>query len=115
MIHLNLCRNKKQTVIKTTRYDWSSFTNKDLTDKSTVTVRNKFESLQETSEIHTPNDDYENFLTAYMEAVIECVPTKPKAKCRVPWESQEARKQRDHLKSILTRKKKPNKFQCAET
>ena len=28
-----------------------------------VTVRNEFDSLQETSERHSPNDEYENFVT----------------------------------------------------
>ena len=41
-----------------------------------VTVRN---SLQEISETHTPNDEYENFITTHMEAAAECILTKPRA------------------------------------
>ena len=38
-------------------------------------------------ERHTLNDKYKNFLAAYIQAVVKCIPTKPRAKCRV---SQEA-------------------------
>ena len=31
-----------------------------------VTVRNKFDTLQEISETYTPNDEYENFVSAHM-------------------------------------------------
>ena len=49
-----------------------------------VTVRNKFDPLQEIFERHIPNDKYENSITAYMEAVAKSIPTKPRAKYRVP-------------------------------
>ena len=51
-----------------------------------VTVRNKFDTLQETSERYIPNDEYEKFVTTYIEAA-EYMPTKPRAKCRVLLES----------------------------
>ena len=65
-----------------------------------VTVRNKFDILQETSETHTPNNKYENFITNHMQAaaVAECIWTKPRAKCRVTWESLVVRKKWDSLK-----------------
>ena len=44
-------------------------------------------SLQETSERHTLNGEYENLVTAYIKAALECILTKPKANWRVPWES----------------------------
>ena len=50
-------------------------------------MRNKFNTLWETSERPTPNVEYEHFVTSYIEAAAECFPTKPKAKCRVPWEA----------------------------
>ena len=31
-------------------------------------------------ERHTPNDKYENFVTAQIEVVADCIPTKPRAK-----------------------------------
>ena len=52
-----------------------------------VTVRNKFNNFQEISETHTPNNEYKNFVTPNREATAECIPTKPRAKCRVSWES----------------------------
>ena len=47
------------------------------------TVRNKFDTLQETSETLTPTDEYENFVTAHREVAAKCIPTKTRAK----WES----------------------------
>ena len=46
-----------------------------------VTVRIKFDTLQETSERYTSNDKYENFVTTHIEATTKCIPTKPRAKC----------------------------------
>ena len=88
----SLRRNKKQ-IVKTTYYNWSSLTNRDISNKYTVTVRNKFDALQEISETYTPNDKYKNFITAHPKAAAaECISTKPRAKCRVPWESLVVRK-----------------------
>ena len=44
-ICLSLPRNKKQ-IDKTTDYNCSSLTNRDISNKYTVTVRNKFDTLQ---------------------------------------------------------------------
>ena len=49
-----------------------------------VTVRKKFNSLQETSERYTLNDKYENFVTTFIEEAAKCMLTKPRAKCKVP-------------------------------
>ena len=51
-----------------------------------VTVRNKFDTPWVTSEKYTLNDEYENFVLTYIEAALKCIPTKSRAKCRVPWE-----------------------------
>ena len=59
---------------KTTHYDWSLLNNWDISDKYTITLRNKFDTLQEISE--TLNDKYENFINAHTEAAAECIPTK---------------------------------------
>ena len=40
------------------------------------------------SERHYPTDEYENFITTHLQAFAECIPTKPRAKCRVRWESK---------------------------
>ena len=37
-----------------------------------LTQRNKFDALEEKSETPTPNDEYENFVNAHLEAAAEC-------------------------------------------
>ena len=61
-------------------------------------------NLKETSERYTPNDKYENFVTSHLDTAAECIPTKPRAKCRVSWESLIVRKNKITLKkkSIFT-------------
>ena len=44
----------------------------------------KFDALQEISETLTPNDKYEYFINAHLEAAAEYIPTKQRAKPRVP-------------------------------
>ena len=75
MIRLSLHRNKRQ-ISKTSRYDWSSFINSDIRSQYTVTGRNMFDNLLETSERYTPNDEYVNFVTAHKKAVVYCIETK---------------------------------------
>ena len=76
--------------------------------KYMVNVRNKFDTLQETSERYTLNDEYENFITTRIEAAVECIPTKPRAKCRVLWESiADRRKEDDMKKASLLDKRNP--------
>ena len=62
-ICLSLWRNAIWTTT-TVHYDWSFLNNGDIRDKYTLTVRNKFDVLQEISETPTPNDEYENFINA---------------------------------------------------
>ena len=52
-----------------------------------IIVRNKFNTLQDTSERHTLNGEYENFVTTHIEEAAIYIPTKPKAKCRISWET----------------------------
>ena len=61
--------------------------NRDIRDKYVLELRNRFDTLQEKTEKRTPNDGYENFVNAYLEAAAECIPTKPRTKSRVPWET----------------------------
>ena len=63
-IHLSLCRNTVQ-ITTATHYDWSLLNNKDISDKYTITLRNKFDALQEISKTSTQNDEYENFINAH--------------------------------------------------
>ena len=52
-------------------------------DKYTLTLRNKFNALQEIPETPTANDEYENFVNTHLEAAAECIPTKPSRAPRV--------------------------------
>ena len=59
--------------------------NRDINNKYT-TQRNNFNVLHYLSETLTPNDEYENFMNALMDATAECVSTKLRAKHRVQLE-----------------------------
>ena len=52
-----------------------------------ITLRNKFDALQEIAETLTLNDKYKNFVNAYIEAAAaECIPTKLRAKYSSLWD-----------------------------
>ena len=85
-IRLSLWRNTAQTTT-TVHYDWSLLNNRDIRDKYTLMLRNKFDVLQEISETPTPNDEYENFVNAHLEVAAEFLPIKQRAISRVPWET----------------------------
>ena len=90
---------KNATRIATTKqYDWPLLNNRDIKDKYVLALRNKFDALQERTEIHTPNDEYENFVNAHLEAVAKCIPTKHRTKTRVPWETLAVREKRADVK-----------------
>ena len=91
MIQLGLRRNKAQKTT-TKHYDWSLITKRDIRDKYALTLRNKFDALQEKTETHTSNDEYENFVNAHLKAEAECIPTIQRAKPRVPWNTLADRK-----------------------
>ena len=113
-IHLSLCRNKTQT-IKASQYDWSSFTNSDIRNQYMVTVRNKSDTLEETSERHTPNDKYENFLSAQIEVAAKCILTTPRTKCRLYWEAIAIREKQDDMrKASLLNKRNPTNANVQE-
>ena len=60
-----------------------------------MSQRYVFDALQEKSETHTPNDEYENFVNAQLNAAItECIPTEQKAKPRVSWDTLAVRKKK---------------------
>ena len=56
---------------------------------SELCMKSKFDALQEISETPTPNDQYENFVNAHLEAAAEYMPTKPTGRPRVQWETLE--------------------------
>ena len=63
-----------------------------------VTVKNKFDTVQETSEGHNPNEEYENFVITHKEARADSIPTKLRSKGKVSWESTAVREKRDNMK-----------------
>ena len=96
-IQLSLRRNAARTTT-TVHYDWSLLYNRDIRDKYMLTLRNKFDTLQEIPETPTVNDEYENFVNAHLEAAELCIPTKQRAKPRVPWETLVVRKKHEDVK-----------------
>ena len=73
--------------------------NRNIRDKYVSELRNRFEILQEKTEKSTPNDEYENFINAHLEAAAKCIPTKLKTKYRVPWETLAVREKHALLKT----------------
>ena len=97
-IRLSLRKNAKRTAT-TKHYDWALLNNKDIRDKYVLELRNRFETLQEKTEKSTPNDEYENFVNAHLEAAAKYIPTKIKTKYRVPWETLAVREKRALVKT----------------
>ena len=106
-IRLSLRKNAKRTA--TTKHDdWALLNNRNIRDKYAVELRNRFETLQEKTEKSTPNDEYENFVNAHLEAAAKCIPTKLKTKYRVPWETLAVREKRALVKTASKNyRKKP--------
>ena len=97
---IRLSLRKNATWIETTKhYDWSLFNNRGIRHKYVVELRNRFETLQEKAEKGTPDEEYESFVNAYREAAAKCIPTKPRTKHRVPWETLAVREKRQHVKT----------------
>ena len=97
-IRLSLRKNAKRTAT-TKHYDWSLLNNRDIRDKYVLELRNRFETLQEKTEKSTPNDEYENFVNAHLEAAAKCIRTKLNTKYRVPWETLAVREKRALVKA----------------
>ena len=114
-IRLYLRRNTTRTTT-TVHDDWSLFNNQEIRDKYALTLRNKLDAQQENREKHTSNDEYENFVNAHLEAATECIPTKQRAKRRVPLETLADRKKADRRENCLQMQQdEPNEYQCSET
>ena len=97
---LRLSLRKNATRSATTKhYDWALLNNRDIKDKYVLELRNRFETLQEKTEKGTQNDEYENFVEAHLEAASKCIPTKPRTKYRVPWETLAVREKRALVKT----------------
>ena len=83
----------------TKHYNRALLNNRDFWDKYGLELRNRFETLQEKTEKGTPNDEYENFVDAHLEAASKCIPTKYRTKYRVPWETLAVREKRALVKT----------------
>ena len=99
-IRLSLRKNATRTVT-TRRYDWALLNNRDIRDKYALELRDRFETLQEKTEKATPNDEYENFIEANLEAASKCIPTKPRTKCRAHWDTLAVREKRALMKTAF--------------
>ena len=97
-VRLSLRKNATRKAT-TKHYDWALLNNRDIRDKYALELRNRFEALQEKAEKGTPNDEYENFVEAHLEAAAKCIPTKPKTKYRAPWETPAVREKRALVKT----------------
>ena len=97
-VRLSLRKNATRTAT-TKHYDWALLNNRDIRDKYALELRNRFEILQEKTEKGTPNDEYENFVEAHLEAASKCIPTKSRTKYRVPWEISEVREKHALMKT----------------
>ena len=73
--------------------------NKDIREKYVIALRNKFDALQEKTETHTLNDEYENFVDAHIEAAAKYIPTKHRNKSRVLWETLAVREKHADVKT----------------
>ena len=97
---VRLSLRKKTTRKATTKhYDWALLNNRDIRDKYALELRNRSEALQKKTEKGTPNDEYENFVEAHLEAAAKCIPTKPRTRYRVPWETLAVREKRALVKT----------------
>ena len=83
----------------TVHYDWALFNNRDIRDKYALTLRNKYDARKEKTETHTPNEEYENFVNAHLEAAAEFIPTKQRTKSRIPWETLAVREKCADMKT----------------
>ena len=69
-------------------------------------MRSKFDALQEKTETRTPNDEYENFVDTHLDAAAKYIPTKPRTKSRVPWETLAVREKCADVKTATKCNKK---------
>ena len=96
---LRLSLRKNTTRKATTKhYDWALLNNRDIRDKYALELRNRFETQEKTEKV-TSNDEYENFVETYLEVASKCIPTKPRTKYRVPWETLAVREKRALVKT----------------
>ena len=57
------------------QYDWPLLTNRDIRYIH-VSIKKKYDALREQKETATPNEEYENFVNAHLEAAAEFIRTE---------------------------------------
>ena len=72
---------KEKQTCKALRYNWSSIAYCDIINQYKITERDEFYTLKETSERHTPKDEYENFVSTHIETTVQRKTTKLRVKC----------------------------------
>ena len=106
-IRLSLRKNANRTKTSVL-YEWAPLKSKDIRDKYTLALRNKYDSLQQQTETHTPNEEYDNFINTHLEVAAEFIQTK-QSKYRVRWETLAVREKRADMKTTSKRNRKnPN-------
>ena len=83
----------------TVHYDWSLLSNRDIKGKHALELRNKYDAIQEKTETHTPNEEYDNYVNAHLEVAVGFIPTKQRTKSRIPWETLAVREKHSDVKS----------------
>ena len=101
-IRLSLGKNATRTTT-IIHYDLALLYNRY---KYALKLRNKFDALQEKTQTHTPNDEYENFVKGHLYVAAECIPTKQRTKPKVPWETLAVREKRSDVKTVSKCNKK---------
>ena len=109
-IWLNLRKNATRTAT-TKHYELALLNNRDIWDKYVLELRNRFDALQDKTEKRTPNDEYENFVSPYLEAAAKCIQKKSKTKSRVPWETLVVREKLPHVKTASNSIGRPQRTQ----
>ena len=86
-VRLSLRANKVKKS-RQPKYDWSKLITDDTIKTAyTVEVRNRFEALQNLSSDESCDSLYQNIVVAHQKSSELHIPTKPKQKLRVPWET----------------------------
>ena len=99
-IRLRLRRNAAETAT-------TVLNGRDIRDKYTLILRNKFHAFQDSSETLIPNEEYENFVNAHWEAAAECILTKQKVKPRVSRETAVRKKRADVKTAFICNRRNP--------
>jgi len=74
--------------------------NNDYLSQFKITLSNRYQSLQDESDISTENSSYKHFERARAFAAEEILPVQLKAKRKVPWESEDIASKCEDLKIV---------------